>query len=56
MDTENKKNGNDKSLILQKVFEYVSRYFVIIASSLSGTTGLFTATGFIAERSHLTMF
>jgi len=55
MDEETRNNGPDKSIMLQKVFEYVSRYFVIIAGSLSGTTGLFTAVGFIAERSHLSM-
>lgn len=55
MDEEARKNAPDKSIMLQKVFEYVSRYFVIIAGTLSGTTGLFTAVGFIAERSHLTM-
>lgn len=55
MNEEPRKDASDKSILLQKVFEYVSRYFVIIAGSLSGTTGLFTAVGFIAERSHLTM-
>lgn len=55
MNEEIRKNASDKSILLQKVFEYVSRYFVIIAGSLSGTTGLFTAVGFIAERSHLSM-
>jgi hypothetical protein len=56
MDKEDTKSGTtDRTLMLQKVFEYVSRYFVIIAGSLSGTGGLFTAVGFLAERSHLAM-
>lgn len=55
MDKVETKTETTNSLIVQKVFNYVSKYFVIIAGSLSGTTGLFTAVGFLAERSHLTM-
>jgi hypothetical protein len=55
MDKTDTQQETANSLIVQKVFEYVSRYFVIIAGFLSGTGGLFTAVGFLAERSHLTM-
>lgn len=41
--------------MLEKMFAPILRFFGIIASSLTGVTALFTAVGFLAERSHLYM-
>lgn len=41
--------------MLEKLFSPVLRFFGIIASSLTGITAVFTAVGFLAERSHLYM-
>ena len=39
--------------MLEKIFAPVLKFFGIIASSFTGITAVFTAVGFIAERSHL---
>jgi membrane protein YdbS with pleckstrin-like domain len=41
--------------MLEKIFAPVLKFFGIIASSLTGISAVFTAVGFLAERSHLYM-
>lgn len=41
--------------MIEKVFAPVLKFFGIVASSLTGMSAVFTAAGFLAERSHLHM-
>ncbi len=41
--------------MLEKIFAPVLRFFGIVATSLTGISAVFTAVGFLAERSHLYM-
>ena len=41
--------------MLEKIFAPVIKFFTITATSLTGISAVFTAVGFLAERSHLNM-